>query len=252
MQESTQRFSSRVENYLRYRPHYPAELITILQEKCGLQAGWKIADIGSGTGFSSEPFLKNGNTVYGVEPNGPMRDAAEILLKEYPLFISINGTAEETTLPDACVEMSVAGQAFHWFDRDKAKAEFHRILKPDGWVVLFWNMRSDEKSAFMKAYEQFLFDYVPEYARVRIHQSIGDEALRDFFAPSEMRTRTCENTQVFNFEELKGRLLSSSYSPEPGTPGHEPMVNALTQLFEHYQQDGVIRFDYETQVYIGR
>src|SRR2546422_11068618 len=113
--DATQRFSNRVKDYVLYRPGYPIELIDFLAKNCGLTSASIIADIGSGTGKSSELFLKNGNKVFAVEPNKGMRLAAEKLLGDYDNFISINGTAENTVLDASSIDMIVAGQAFHWF-----------------------------------------------------------------------------------------------------------------------------------------
>ncbi len=124
MSNATQRFSSRVENYVKYRPHYPQEIINYLKETCQLTPESIVTDIGSGTGFLTELFLQNGNCVCGVEPNQQMREAGKRFLKDYPRFTSVAGTAEETTLPIASVDFIVAGQAFHWFDREKTKTEF--------------------------------------------------------------------------------------------------------------------------------
>ena len=148
----TERFSNRVENYVKYRPNYPKKIISFLEKEIGLSSSSIIADIGSGTGISSEMFLKNGNIVYGVEPNKEMREAAERLLAEHPNFKSINGTAEDTTLAANSIDILSAGQAFHWFDVIKTEIEFKRILKNGGWVVLVWNERETNSSLFLKAY----------------------------------------------------------------------------------------------------
>src|SRR5262249_44040345 len=142
--DPTRRFSSRVENYVRFRPGYPKEIITMLKSECGLNSQSVIVDIGSGTGKLTELFLENGNPVFGVEPNQDMREAGERLLKSFPNFKSVGATAEETTLPNACAEFIVAGQAFHWFDRARCRKEFGRILRPGGWAVLVWNDRKTQ------------------------------------------------------------------------------------------------------------
>src|SRR5687767_5967708 len=111
------RFSTRVENYVKYRPGYPEEIVSILKSDCGLMSSSLIADIGSGTGILSELFLRNGNLVFGIEPNAPMRTAAEQLLTAYKNFVSIEGSAEATTLEAHSVDFIMAAQAFHWFDR---------------------------------------------------------------------------------------------------------------------------------------
>ena len=113
MIDPTTRFTTRVDNYVKYRPSYPASIITLLESECGLTRETIVADIGSGTGFMTELFLKFGNRVFGVEPNAEMRVAGERLLAKYPSFRSVNATAEATALPNESVDLIVAGQAFH-------------------------------------------------------------------------------------------------------------------------------------------
>jgi SAM-dependent methyltransferase len=251
MIDPTLRFSSRVENYVKYRPGYPTGVVDTLTKECGLTANSLVADIGSGTGILSEIFLKNGNRVFGVEPNHEMRDAGERLLGKYPCFTSVNGTAEETTLADCSVGFVTAGQAFHWFDRGRARKEFARILKPDGWVALIWNERLTDTSPFLRAYEDLLRQYGTDYAAVD-HRNIDIEAITAFFAPQPFTQRKFDNQKIFGYEELKGRLLSSSYTPEPGHPKHHPMLDALRALFDKHEIDGKVSIDYITVLYFGR
>lgn len=250
MNRPTERFSNRVENYIRYRPHYPAILLEFLERSCGLTPAATIADIGSGTGILSEMFLRNGNMVYAVEPNREMREAGERLLGQYPNFGSIAGTAEASTLKSSSIDIVTAGQAFHWFDPDKAKAEFIRILKVPGWVVLVWNERREDSSPFAVAYEQLLQTYGTDYHEVK-HQRIDATLLNRFFDKGYQLGRF-ENSQHFDFEALRGRLLSSSYAPEAGQPGHEPMLTALRIIFDSYKRDEQVLFDYDTNVYYGQ
>ena len=137
----TERFSDRVADYVRYRPGYPPELLECLQRNCGLRPQWVVADVGSGTGLLAKIFLENGNRVFGIEPNAAMRAAGEEFLRGLDQFTSQEGRAEATGLPARSVDLITAGQAFHWFDRRRARAEFERILKPGGWVALVWNER---------------------------------------------------------------------------------------------------------------
>lgn len=97
MTDPTRRFSSRVANYVKYRPKYPQAVLDTLRKDCQLSETSIIADIGSGTGILTELFLQNGNDVLAVEPNPEMREAGQRLLQHYSRLQSIAGTAEATT-----------------------------------------------------------------------------------------------------------------------------------------------------------
>ncbi|NEQ48834.1 MAG: methyltransferase domain-containing protein [Leptolyngbya sp. SIO3F4] len=247
---STERFSSRVADYVKYRPDYPVTLMEYLIECCGLKPNHIVADIGSGTGLLTQPFLEYGNQVYGVEPNAKMRNAAEDLLSTYSNFKSVAGQAEATNLASASIDWLVAGQAFHWFDQQLTKPEFTRILKPGGRIGLIWNSRvlSDP---FQKAYEKFLLTHAPDYSVVN-HQKLTAEELAKFFAPAAMEIATFDHHQVFDFEGLKGRLLSCSYAPKGNEIGYGPMMEQLRSLFNHYSHQNQLLFRYKTNLYYAQ
>jgi SAM-dependent methyltransferase len=250
MIDPTKRFSSRVENYIKYRPGYPADVLDLLREKCGLTGGSIIADIGSGTGILTELFLRIGNPVFAVEPNSEMRGAAERLLGKYPNFTSVSGTAEATTLKDRSADFITASQAFHWFDRERSRREFIRVLKPGGWMVLIWNDR-ELTSPFAKAYELLLKTYGTDYEDVN-HKHTDARVIGPFFGASGHKQAGFPNEQIFDLEGLKGRLLSSSYAPEPGHPKYIPMLEAMNTLFSGHQTDGKVAVEYVTIVYYGQ
>lgn len=247
---STQRFSDRVENYVRYRPGYPAEVVDLLVREAHLTPSSMVADIGSGTGISAEMLLKAGIPVTGVEPNAPMREAAERLLAGYPGFTSVNGTAQATTLPDGSVDLILAAQAFHWFAGAETRAEFSRILKPGALIALLWNVRQVDTTPFLRDYEALLLEYGTDYNTVR-HETIDSRVLGGFFTEG-YALHTFANRQVFGYDSLRGRLLSSSYAPAPGQPRHEDMIAELKRIFALHQQDGTVSIDYITEVYLGR
>jgi SAM-dependent methyltransferase len=250
MTDPTQRFSSRVENYVKYRPTYPREVVTTLREECQLTSAALIADIGSGTGLLTELFLQNGNRVFAVEPNAEMRKAGEQLLQHDANFQSIAGTAEATTLADQSIDFVVAGQAFHWFDRPRARREFIRILKPAGWLMLVWNERETHITPFLQAYEHLLEQYATDYAQVD-HRQIDESVLADFYGKDGFKSRTFRNIQRFDYAGLAGRLLSSSYTPEPGHPNYAPMLAELTQIFQAHEVQGQVEVEYTTKMYYG-
>jgi len=248
--DPTKRFSNRVDNYLKYRPGYPHEIIDLLKTECGLTPKSVVADLGSGTGLLSEMFLKEGNRVFGIEPNVEMRIAGEKALADYSNFVSIGSTAEQTTLPDHSIDFVIAGQAFHWFNREEARHEFLRILKPNGWVALVWNGFRGEKSPLIAGYQQILLRYGTDYQEVR-REVIGLN-IESFFAPGFCKSASFEYQQIFDCEGLKGRLLSASYAPQADHPDFNSMLEDLRRLFEATKKDGKVVFDYDTELYYGR
>jgi SAM-dependent methyltransferase len=248
--DPTRRFSNRVENYLRYRPSYPPEIIPLLESECRLTSESSIADLGSGTGFLTELLLKHGNPVFGVEPNPEMRAAGEKVLARYPKFRSIDGTAESTTLPDQSVDFVTAGQAFHWFDRQRARPEFERILKPNGYLVLIWNGYRMETSPFMAGYQDLVVRYGTDYSEVQREVVACD--VESFYAPGICGYANFDFQQTFDYQGLQGRLLSASYAPEPDHPDFQAMLDDLRRLFDAHQTGGRVIFAYETEVYYGQ
>jgi SAM-dependent methyltransferase len=247
--DAKQRFSTRVADYVRYRPSYPPALLDLLRSECSLRSGHVIADVGSGTGFLSELFLKNGNRVYGVEPNKDMRLAGEEYLASYDGFSSIEGSAEATTLDDAGVDLITAGQSFHWFEPEAARRELVRILKPGGWMVIAWNDRRMEEAPFTRDYENILERFGSDYKKVKDSYPEADR-IRSFL--STFQQRDLPNHQILDWESLCGRLRSSSFTPTEGHANFAPMMAELRKLFDAYQQDGQVRMDYFTRVYYGQ
>jgi ubiquinone/menaquinone biosynthesis C-methylase UbiE len=247
---ATSRFSDRVENYVRYRPGYPPEVLYTLKSECGLAPNHVVADIASGTGIWTRQLLENGNRVFGVEPNVEMREAGERLLAEFPKFASVPGTAEATTLADQSVDFVTAAQAAHWFGREQARREFVRILKPGGWLVLMWNERLTDSTPFLREYERLLLNYGTDYQDIR-HEHTTSE-VNQFFDPAPFQERTFEMRQEFSYAGIEGRLLSSSYAPGPEHPQHGPMLRELRRIFDAHAVSGHAAFEYKTRLYFGR
>jgi len=248
--DAKQRFSNRAADYVRYRPGYPPAVVESLRADCGLCPGQVIADIGSGTGLLSELFLKNGNRVYGVEPNPEMRQAGEEYLASYDGFSSIPGSAESTTLGESSFDFVTAGQAFHWFEPEKTRAEFRRILRPQGWIVAIWNFR-EMQTPFARAYEDILVKYGTDYTRVRDSYPQGHDVQR-FFLGADFLHHTLPNRQFLDWEGLSGLLRSGSYAPQEGHANFASMMDALRELFRAYQENDRVRLEYATNLYAGQ
>ena len=246
----TARFSDRVENYVRYRPGYPAEIIDLLRMQCGLLPNHTVADVASGTGMFTRLLLDNGNSVFAVEPNTEMREMGAQLLRGYRKLKSIAGTAENTTLDFASMDFVTAAQAAHWFDLPRTRAEFTRILKPGGWCVLIWNERLIGTTLFLQDYEQLLLTYGTDYKEIRHERTTA--IIHEFFAPGPCQESVFSMRQQFDYEGTAGRLLSSSYAPLAGHPNYEPMMRALERIFGAHAEGGMVEFEYKTRVFYGR
>lgn len=249
--DAKQRFSSKVADYVRYRPSYPAAVIDLLGADCGLRSEHVVADVGSGTGILAKLFLENGNRVFAVEPNDEMRQAGEELLSAFEYFASVAGSAEATKLPDASVDFVTVAQAFHWFEPAATRREFLRILRPDGYVVIVWNERLLDTTPFLREYEALLHRFGTDYAKVSESYPRNGQ-IQDFFASSTFTHKTFPNFQNFDFDGVRGRLRGSSYVPGADHPRFAAMMAELELIFNTYQRNGEVSMDYTTHVYFGR
>jgi SAM-dependent methyltransferase len=243
------RFSDRVARYLKYRPTYPPTLGQLLALKAGFHSGKIIADIGSGTGFSSLLLLENGCKVLGIEPNAEMRSAAEQLLSHHNHFKSIAATANETGLPTSSVDGILCAQSFHWFEPAAAKSEFQRIARPGARLALVWYDR-DEQYPFQKAYGEFIRQFATDYHLVD-HQLIQEDDVAAIFAPQQFLKFSLSHAQHLDLDGLIGRTLSCSYMPNEHSSVYVEMLNALEALFSKFEENGMIIFAYSLRIYIG-
>ena len=252
MTDSISRFTRTVDNYVKYRPGYPFAMVEFLQRTCQLTPTAVIADIASGTGFLAELFLKNGNQVIGVEPNTNMRMAGLQFLRSYPRFTSVEATAEATTLASQSIDMLTVGQAFHWFDQPKTRQEFARILKPNGWVVLAWNIARN-KTPFMISYEKIWLNYLaPASISIETDGQAIETGLRAWYAPGIVNFESFDNSQIMDFAGLRGRILSSSYAPAPEHPKYTSLLEELEAIFLTHQMQGKVTIEYECRVCYGQ
>lgn len=266
MTKDSFQISQRVDNYIKYRPHYPQAVLDLLAAECQLSRTHIIADIGSGTGILSKLFLEYGNQVMGIEPDPDMRRGGEMVLKNFPNFASITGTAEATTLPDRAVDFVTAGQAFHWFNLEQARTEFKRILVPRGWVVLVWNVQRTGDSPFLEALQAFWETKnfwketqggsAKQMARVEAYRLDSDlvrrELLDPFFGLGGYQEAFFENPMVCDFQAFKGRILSNKPALEPNDPHYDTMLAALEQIFHDHQTDGTVTIEHDTRVVYGQ
>lgn len=247
----TERFTDLVGDYVRYRPGYPAGALELLARECGLGRSSTVADLGAGTGIWTSRLAETGCRVLALEPNREMRRAGSRRLGDAQGVRWLDGTAEATGLPDGSVDLVTAAQAFHWFDRRRARAELARVLRAGGWMAVLWNERHKETTPFLAAYERLLRRWAIDYERLD-HTRIGQPDMAEFFAPAPIGEESFDNRQLLDFEALSGRLRSCSYAPTPGHPHHEPMMAELRRIFADCQEDGRVAMDYDCRIYYAR
>jgi SAM-dependent methyltransferase len=250
MLSPTQRFSDRVDDYVRSRPSYPLAAINLLVQIVGLSTESTIADVGCGTGIFATQLMATGAKVVGVEPNDPMREACIQLLSSSPQFEATKGTAEKTGLADQSADLITAAQAFHWFSPFETRQEFRRVLKPSGWVGLIWNERKSAGSSFLEEYEQVLTEFASEYAHVS-HRNNSDESILSWFGHPDAQVHHFENPTELNLSNFLGRAYSSSYVPAEGTDARSKITKELMSLFERYHTNDYVTMTHETKLFLG-
>lgn len=248
--ENTTRFNGRALDYSRYRPEYPEELYSILQLEFGITEDSVIVDVGAGTGKLSSLFLKHGNKVFSVEPNADMRETASKDLEGHYNSTILDGTAENTGLDGGLADLVVAGQAFHWFDPEKAREEFRRILRKDGAVALVWNDRVESRDGINAAYEKICRKYSNGYSKSG-SGAVSDEVIAGLFG-KELRRFSIPNPQKMNLETFKGRYFSASYSLGKDHPDYRKLVRALGKAFRDNKKGEYVSMEYTTKVYSGK
>lgn len=246
----TGRFSGLADLYARHRPDYPPAALDLICERGRLDATSLLVDTGCGTGISSRLFAGRGVRVIGIEPNDDMRAQAEQASREASQRPEYRkGSAEATGLPDGMAAAVLAAQAFHWFEPEAALREFHRILRPGGWVALMWNER-DETDAFTAAFGDVLRT-APETATVEGPRGRAGEVL--LYSPRfEAAERVAfHHAQELDEEGVLGRAFSASYAPREPVAA-ERFAAALRGVFAGHERGGRVVLHYETSVYLAR
>jgi len=250
--QPTARFTDRVAHYVKARPGYPPELVSLLERQCGLTRGSTLVDVGCGTGLLAKLFCDFGCRVIGVEPNVAMREAGREYLAACPNFTMAEGTAETIPLSGASVDIITAGQAFHWFQRDEARREFLRVLRPGGWAALVWNDREFSGSQFAEDYEALLVKFGTDYAEVHQRGTATLAAFQEFFGNSSFARESFPHVQRLDHETFVARVLSASYMPVPGHENHPAMLEEVERIFRDDARDGIVTMRYQTTIYYGQ
>lgn len=247
--DTTKKFDGRAKDYTTSRPSYSIELIDYLYGNYELSEASAVADIGSGTGKFSKHLLDRRSEVYCVEPNDDMRCVAESELYEYKNFHSVAGNAENTTLKNNFVDFITTAQAFHWFDVSKFKQECLRIIKNGGKVFLIWNIR-DYDDILNQEWHKVFSRYCPDFRGFSNGIERDDIKIKAFFDKGYDYV-SFDYPLIFDREGFIKRSLSSSYSLKENNKNYEQYISALNELFDKYEDDGLVFLSNQSVAYIG-
>lgn len=236
------RFSSRAEDYAKYRPSYPDAVIDRIIADLGNPAELMAADVGAGTGIASRMLADRRIKVIAIEPNAAMRQVA----RSHPLVEFRDGSAEDTNLADAAVGLVTCFQAFHWFNPESTLKEFSRILKPKGKLAAVWHNR-DRTDEFTRQYSLLTQQASNNDSELRY----GTERhLRETSWFNPVRHLVFPAQQPLDCQGLIGRAMSTSYIPQQGEI-HDRFIQDLKQLYQQYcDRHGLVYLQYRTSVYL--
>lgn len=247
MENNSDRFTGKAGDYDAYRPDYPSRLIDYVIDRNVLTERDTVADIGAGTGKFARLLLERDIPVTAVEPNRDMRELGEKTLGEFPGFVSVNATAEDTGIRSGRIALVVAAQSFQWFDPDKFRLECRRILKPSRNVLLVWNCR-DERNRMVMEWRDLCVRHCPDFQGFSVKSSCPSGFFRDEKAEHrEFRFRiTCD------LDAFLGRNRSSSYAPNMEDPSYAAFEKDLTSLFRRYSKKGLLTIPMVARSYLGK
>ncbi|KNY25844.1 class I SAM-dependent methyltransferase [Pseudobacteroides cellulosolvens] len=248
---SKDKFTNKVTDYIKYRPSYPKELIDYIEIEAGLADDSIVADVGAGTGIFTMLLANKVGKVYAVEPNFNMRTACIQYCSDLNNFAAVDGSAEDTNLSDKSVDYVTVAQAFHWFDRQKTKVEFQRILKPHGKAILIWNSRVPE-SELIKENDELCRSLCPEFSGFSGGSGFSPLLYSDFFKDGYCEYREFDNNRLLTLESYIGSSLSASYAPSERDENYKSFIDGLTSLFHKYSNNSVLILPNRTRCYVGK
>jgi ubiquinone/menaquinone biosynthesis C-methylase UbiE len=233
-------FDSCSEQYSKFRPDYPPELIDTIHRRC---AGTLI-DVGAGTGKASAPQAARGLQVISIEPSLAMIGAG---LRSYPNLVYVCSTAEELPLKASIAGAVTCAQAFHWLDAPRALKEFARVLKPGGSIFLFWNTR-DLDSPAPGMYDALIQKWNPTHVQGYRRKDWG-ERIRESGLFEEITHQSFRQTQTMTIDDWIGLSRSISYIQSIGA---EKVARFEAELIENLRKLADMDCPYITEMWSAR
>jgi SAM-dependent methyltransferase len=234
------RFSSVASDYAAARPSYPDALADWMLRLGPVR---QAVDLGCGTGISTRLLAVRGVDVIGIDPNPAMLAEARRAGGRY-----VEAEAAATRLPDACVDLVTCAQAMHWFVGDDAIAEIARVLRPGGFAVAYWNLRSS--GPMLDDYQDVLRARVKGYDnRPGARPTLA--ALRSHPGVSVTKEARFRYAQDLDRAGLLARARSSSYVAHD-VDDPVGLDAALHALFDRHASRGRVTLRYEVHALAWR
>lgn len=243
-------FSSKVSDYRSSRPDYPASLFEYLRHAGNLDRDAVVADVGAGTGLLTKGLLEQGYSVTAIEPNAAMRAACDRWLAGYASYRSVAGAAESIAAASCSFDLITAAQAFHWFDVERAKAEFLRVLRPHGKVALIWNDRVRSDPLHVALDNIFTCHGGGKRDALLRHESREDVAT--FFGSAALTELTWPHEHRLDESGLMSLVFSRSYMPERTSVLGKQVCQQLSDIFRQFETQGGVDVRYTTVAIVGR
>jgi SAM-dependent methyltransferase len=215
-------FETVAAEYERHRPEYPGEALRWAADQLRLEAGARVLDVGAGTGKLTRGLVALGLDAVAVEPGAPMLAQ---LREAVPEAEALEGPAESIPLPDSSVVAGFAGQAFHWFDPERALPELHRVIRPGGGLGVLWNWW-DERDP-LQAELGVLIGYAG-------HQPYRDEELPGAPWFRELGRIVVESAPESSPDELVGQLATTSAFLTADPEEREEVLRSVRELASQY------------------
>ena len=245
-----EKFVGKAEVYAEFRPTYPEEFIEYLYATVGFSDSSTVADIGAGTGIFSKLLALKNTSLICVEPNTEMLNEARKTLGQFAKIKLIKASAENTTLHDNSVDFITVAQAFHWFEREKFKAECQRILKNNGKVVLVWNCRDNTNPVVIENAETNK-RLCPDFKGFTSGLDENPQSYADFFKNGKCEYKTFISELKFDEERFIGRCLSGSYAPIKNSENYYAYIKEIKKLFNKYSKNKILSLPNITRSYVG-
>jgi ubiquinone/menaquinone biosynthesis C-methylase UbiE len=242
-------FKNKIAIYERYRPDYPDDLVQILKSKSLLKDNDIVAEFGCGTGKLTMLLLNNGNVVHGVEPEAEMTVFLQKKFARQSNFLLYNQSAETSNLPNKYFDVIISAQSFHLFNAEKAKNEFYRIIKQNGFILLVWYF-IDNHSPIAKDICSLFYQYGTIQNQQK-RQEISIDDLQKIFYPNIVSYQIINQfEQRFSNEEFINSMLSSSYSPTKNDPAYLNYVNTAQSIYDKYSTtENHIKYNFQIHLY---